>query len=173
MVVGGCADEAEPEAVRSGPTTTTVEEPSECVEPATFEALSRVTRRQALCPRTLDGELSLRSIYAYSSPAAYVVEFENEDDVAQHLVLELTEQDPPGVRVAMRQWEGKQVEVFFAAARPGEPAGLHSGHYLAVVPSSAGRGSYWLSTHGSSALSQQQNVDQVMLLLRDSSFVGN
>ena len=147
---------------------------SECVDATIFRAMSRTTGVPALCPKTLANDLRLRSVYASRNPPAYVVEFSRADGrPANHLVLELTEQDPPGQVFESRRWRGSRVAFHLVPVRSGEAAGLHSGHFVAAVPTRHGRGAYWVSIHGDSRLSVAANVDRLMLLVRQSTFVGS
>ncbi len=64
----------------------------------------------------------------------------------------------------MRRWQGFRVELYSVAVRlrPGEPAGLHSGHFLAAVPTHHGRGAYWVSVHGNSRQPLAANIERLM-----------
>lgn len=62
----------------------------------------------------------------------------------------------------MRRWQGFRVELYSVAVRPGEPAGLHSGHFLAAVPTHHGRGACWVSVHGNSRQPLAANIERLM-----------
>jgi hypothetical protein len=140
--------------------------PTSCRYETLFAALAELRGVRAMCPGWLPAGVQATSLFARSTPPEYVVEFNPPNELFPHVVLQLAVGDAPGRPVTTADVNGKHIEVYFEQAEAGA-AGLHSSHYIAVVPGSGTqRGAYWVSLHQDSRRSRSANVEELLGLVR-------
>jgi hypothetical protein len=157
LLAGGC----------SGASSPTSHDSARCLYRAVFVALQQVRGIQARCPTWLPDDVRPTYINATQAPE-YVVEFETlRQHRYQHVVLQLTQGDPPGRRLGEAEVGNQQAVIYFEASPSSGAAGLHSGHYiLDVLGGAYQRGSHWVSVHEVSQRSRRWNVQRALKIAR-------
>lgn len=172
LALAGCSDSSDgDELMTASQQTTTVATgtssgTTRCRYEGLFSALAELRGIHAMCPSWLPKEVQVTSLFARSTPPEYVVEFTRPNELFPHLVLQLSADDAPGSLITTADLNGKQVEIYFEQAGAGA-AGLHSGHYIAVIPGGGTqRGAYWVSLHQDPQRSRRENVEDLLSLVR-------
>ena len=141
-------------------------EATRCLYRDVFAALDEVRGVGALCPTWLPDGVRPTYINASVVPE-YVVEFEPFRELFPHVVLQLTQGEPPGKRLGEDDVGSARATIYLQPSPSNGAAGLHSGHYIVAFPGGAyQQGSYWVSVHEDSQRSRQANIQRVLKIAR-------